>query len=181
MSKQPASRACPRESTGNIQTRRIVATTAASFRTALTSQLAAPERTLANDIDALGKLSRSELAIRWKSIVGSDPPTNLGQGILLRVLAYELQAKRLGGLRASFRRAIMQEVSGKGGASSRAVAATSPKPGTRFLRDWNGTTHVVDVTEAGYLWNGQTYRSLSAIAREITGARWSGPRFFGIE
>jgi len=75
----------------------------------------------------------------------------------------------------------MQEVSGKGGASSRAVAAASPKPGTRFLRDWNGTTHVVDVTAAGYLWNGQTYRSLSAIAREITGARWSGPRFFGIE
>jgi hypothetical protein len=54
------------------------------------------------------------------------------------------------------------------------------KPGARLLRDWNGRTHVVDVTDAGYQWNGETHRSLSAIARAITGARWSGPRFFGI-
>jgi hypothetical protein len=53
-------------------------------------------------------------------------------------------------------------------------------PGARLLRDWNGLTHVVDVTEAGYLYEGETYRSLSAIARKITGAHWSGPRFFGL-
>ena len=53
-------------------------------------------------------------------------------------------------------------------------------PGARLLRDWNGRTHVVDVTEAGYLYEGETYRSLSAIARKITGAHWSGPRFFGL-
>lgn len=53
-------------------------------------------------------------------------------------------------------------------------------PGARLIRDWNGTTHVVDVTETGYLYGGVTYRSLSVIARTITGARWSGPRFFGL-
>lgn len=52
--------------------------------------------------------------------------------------------------------------------------------GARLLRDWNGRTHVVDVVESGYLYEGKTYRSLSAIARRITGAHWSGPRFFGL-
>lgn len=54
------------------------------------------------------------------------------------------------------------------------------RPGGRLLREWNGVTHVVDVIEGGFMWNGQTWRSLSAIAREITGAHWSGPRFFGL-
>jgi hypothetical protein len=52
--------------------------------------------------------------------------------------------------------------------------------GARLIREWNGTTHVVDVVDGGYLWNGEQHRSLSAIARAITGTRWSGPRFFGI-
>jgi hypothetical protein len=59
-------------------------------------------------------------------------------------------------------------------------ASPKIKPGARLLREWNGTTHVVDVLPDGFLWNGTRHRSLSAIARAITGARWSGPRFFGI-
>jgi hypothetical protein len=55
------------------------------------------------------------------------------------------------------------------------------KAGGRILREWNGVTHVVDVLDLGFRWNGTTYRSLSAIARAITGARWSGPRFFGLK
>jgi hypothetical protein len=59
----------------------------------------------------------------------------------------------------------------------------SPKlrPGGRLIRAWNGVSHVVDITEEGYLWRGRRYRSLSAIARAITGAHWSGPRFFGLK
>ena len=53
-------------------------------------------------------------------------------------------------------------------------------PGTRLVREWNGKTHHVDVVDSGFVWNGASHRSLSAIAREITGARWSGPRFFGL-
>jgi len=62
-------------------------------------------------------------------------------------------------------------------------SATSPalKPGGRLIREWNGTTHLVDVVNGGFLWNGQRYASLSPIARGITGARWSGPRFFGLK
>ena len=58
---------------------------------------------------------------------------------------------------------------------------TELKSGTRLVREWNGSTHVVDVVEGGYRWNERTYGSLSAIARAITGARWSGPRFFGVD
>ncbi len=54
-------------------------------------------------------------------------------------------------------------------------------PGSRFLREWNGVTHVVERTEVGYLWNGKVHASLSGIARAITGAHWSGPRFFGVK
>jgi hypothetical protein len=59
--------------------------------------------------------------------------------------------------------------------------ATKLAPGGRLLREWNGVTHLVEVTADGYRWNGSTHRSLSAIARGITGARWSGPRFFGLK
>jgi hypothetical protein len=67
------------------------------------------------------------------------------------------------------------------GAPLRAAAALRPSPGARLLREWNGKTHVVDVLPDGrFAWRGQTYRSLSVIARAITGTRWSGPRFFGL-
>ena len=59
-------------------------------------------------------------------------------------------------------------------------ASPTLQPGARLLREWNGTTHVVDVLPNGFHWNGTTHRSLSAIAREVTGAHWSGPRFFGL-
>ncbi len=59
--------------------------------------------------------------------------------------------------------------------------AVSIAPGTRLIREWHGTKHVVDVTPGGLVWQDKTWKSLSAIAREITGARWSGPRFFGVK
>jgi hypothetical protein len=52
-------------------------------------------------------------------------------------------------------------------------------PGTRLIREWNGRTIAVEVRDDGFVWNDQSYRSLSQIAREVTGAHWSGPRFFG--
>ncbi len=97
--------------------------------------------------------------------------------LLLLALAYRVQVDAFGALDSKTNRYL------------RAVAAGIPeavrplpalKPGVRLMREWNGQTHVVDVTEEGILWSGETYPSLSAIARAITGARWSGPRFFGL-
>lgn len=66
------------------------------------------------------------------------------------------------------------------GSGSLIISRRKLMPGARLLRNWNGRTHSVDVTESGYLYEGKTYRSLSAIARQITGSHWSGPRFFGL-
>jgi hypothetical protein len=92
------------------------------------------------------------------------------------VLAWELQAKEQGGLPAPVRKRLDALASG-----SAKAATPKVKTGGRFLREWGGVTHVVDVVEGGYLWKGERHRSLSAIARAITGALWSGPRFFGLQ
>lgn len=127
-----------------------------------------------NDVPSLEAMSRPDLLALWREVFDHPAPKSLSQPFLRRFLAFELQSRRHGGLPARVKTAI-----GKGPGSKPRPASPGLKPGGRLLREWNGTTHVVDVTEDGFLWNGRTWRSLSVIAREITGAHWSGPRFFG--
>jgi hypothetical protein len=91
-------------------------------------------------------------------------------------LAFEVQSKQSGGLQSGFIKRLNKQAAGSGSKRSK----TEPKPGGRLLREWNGITHVVDIADSHYAWKGENYRSLSAIARAITGAHWSGPRFFGL-
>ena len=86
-----------------------------------------------------------------------------------------MQAQLRSGLPKGFDIKLAKALNGRA-----ATLAPALKSGARLLREWNGTTHVVDVLDEGFFWNEQHYRSLSAIARAITGARWSGPRFFGL-
>ena len=130
-----------------------------------------PLPTLA-DLEAM---ERAELVACWTEIFGRPAPRSISQPLLRRFLATELQARRSGGLAPTFRARLDRAACGEIKASERVL-----KPGGRLMREWNGVTHVVDVTEDGYHWKGTRYRSLSAIAREITGAHWSGPRFFGL-
>lgn len=123
----------------------------------------------------LDTMDRAALTAAWSQIMVSPLPKGLSKPFLRRFLAFELQARRNGGLPKGFAAKLRAEAAGR--SRSRAPIL---RPGGRLLREWNGKTHVVDVTDVGFLWNGQRYRSLSAIAREITGARWSGPRFFGL-
>ncbi|MER8828576.1 DUF2924 domain-containing protein [Mesorhizobium sp. M0938] len=154
------------------------------------------------EVAALGDLSRDELAARWIKIYGCPPPSGVRRELLVRAVAWHLQAKRLGGLSTETKRRLAEAVRQVGingsGRASGSVPETSnghgdcknadpaSKPrrslskGTRLLRDWNGKTHIVDVTAEGLLFEGKIYQSLSAIARKITGAHWSGPRFFGL-
>lgn len=120
----------------------------------------------------LSALSRDDLKKRWREIVGQAPPPRLGRGTMIRILACEIQWKASAQNRAAIRRLLKKAF---------APDSSNLSEGVRFVRDWNGVRHVVDVTEDGYLWKGKEWRSLSAIAREITGARWSGPRFFGVK
>ena len=120
-------------------------------------------------------MERPDLCALWQEIFGTAPPKSLSRPFLRRALAFEAQARTMGGLPnglvARLERMIGDE-----------APKRSPKlqAGARLLREWNGVTHVIDVTEHGFRWRNTTYRSLSVIAREITGAHWSGPRFFGL-
>jgi hypothetical protein len=145
-------------------------------------------------LSELSRVSRDELVKRWEVIYGSPPPRNLKRPLLERAVAWHLQAKMFGGHSAKTKRALgalqplgraARDPDGWEGRVPTPVPVTpsvhrSASPGSRLVREWRGRTHVVDVTETGFRWNSEEHRSLSAIARKITGARWSGPRFFGL-
>ena len=129
------------------------------------------------------------LAEFWEQRFACVPPRGCGQHLLELAAAYAIQEKAFGGLNAATRRGLAIGLDSNGGdpgeprlrrKSGTARSVRSIKPGTRLVREWNGRTHHVEVVADGYVWNGKMHRSLSVIAREITGAQWSGPRFFGL-
>jgi len=136
--------------------------------------------TLAEDLAALPGLPLDVLKQRWRNLHGVPPPPRLGRALMVRAIAHRMQEKALGGLQRAMRRRFARaaEEIGSGGTPSAAPAAI--KPGTRRLRAWQEVTHEVIVLETGVQYRGETWRSLSAVAREITGARWSEPLFFGL-
>jgi hypothetical protein len=122
----------------------------------------------------LAKLDRNELIALWLEYFNQPIPRSLSLQLMRRMIFFEVQIKQSGGFPASTRRRLI--------ALSRLDAKVEPdtlSKGTRLIREWNGVTHIVDITDEGFLWRGKAYRSLSAIAQAITGAKWSGPRFFG--
>src|SRR4051794_701112 len=138
--------------------------------------------TTENDLAALPGLSREELARRWRKRFGHKPPKACGRSLLELAEAYAIQVAAFGAMKPSVRRKLEGQLqdSGKLRSTRRPKQVSRLTPGMRLVREWNGKTHHIDVVESGFVWNGASHRSLSAIAREITGARWSGPRFFGL-
>ena len=126
--------------------------------------------------DEIETMDRAALSAAWTEVFGTPVPKRLSRPFLRRFLAFEVQARKNGGLPKGFAGKLTKAKRDDPFTSSPAL-----KPGGRLIREWNGVTHVVDVVEDGFLWNGQRYGSLSPIARAITGARWSGPRFFGLK
>ena len=131
-------------------------------------------------IEELETLPRDKLAERWERTFKCKPPKGVKSRFLQRALAYELQARALGALKPSVKRQLSDANIGRDLDNGSDRKKTTIRPGTRLVRDWNGRSYTVDVTPEGFHHNGKTYRSLSAIASEITGVRWSGPRFFGL-
>ena len=141
---------------------------------------AEPEQ-LAQEIAALTSLSVKALKERWRSLYGSEPHRRMRRELLTRAVAYRLQERALGGLKPSTRRLLARiaaQASGHG--TERAAAVRKAAAGTVLIRDWRGTSHRVTVLDEGVVYREQRYRSLSEVARLITGCRWSGPRFFGL-
>lgn len=131
---------------------------------------------VARELAALAELDRTALLERWRRAFGRDAPPRLSRPLMEKAIAYDLQAKAFGGLPSRTRRALRAAAKADG----RSALSKLPSRGTRLIREWHGTVHEVEVLEDGYLWRGARHRSLSAIARAITGTRWSGPRFFGL-
>ncbi len=122
-----------------------------------------------------------ELRLEWRRLHQTPPPKRLSRDLLLRGITYKLQVQMLGGIPKATWRKLDSSMSGmQNGSPSRPRPPVSFKPGTRLVREWNGVTHTVVILAEGVEWRGQRYRSLSVVAREITGAHWSGPRFFGL-
>ena len=131
-------------------------------------------------LEALSDLSPDELRKEWRRLYRSQPP-RLSRDLLVRAIAYRIQELRYGGLSKATRRKLDALVQARG--SNAAICtegAQRIRAGARLVREWNGRTHTVRVEEDGFTYGGRSYRSLTAIARDITGARWSGPRFFGL-
>ena len=133
------------------------------------------------EIAALAEMTYSNLHLAWRRHYRSTPPKKLSRDILELGIAWKIQETGLGGLGVAVKRQI-SDLANTMVTKSGLVKARSAslKPGARLLRAWRGVTHEVMVVEEGFIWAGKTWRSLSVIAREMTGTRWSGPRFFGL-
>ena len=136
---------------------------------------------LESEIAALGGLSTHDLRIAWRRLHRDKPPRCMTRDLMIRAIAYRMQERAHGGLASATRRRLRSVV---GEIEAKGTAAFDPgialKPGIRLVREWGGHMHTVIVREDGFDYDGEHYASLTKIATRITGAHWSGPRFFGI-
>lgn len=126
---------------------------------------------LETELADLEQLQPKDLRSKWENVYHSPAP-NLSPALLRSGIAWKLQEAKLGGHSKS----ALPLLTGKG----ETAAAVKLTPGTRLVRDWHGVGHTVTVVEGGFNYDGKKWRSLTAIARHITGTKWSGPRFFGV-
>lgn len=122
----------------------------------------------------IAQLDKAALQTRWVALTGRPAP-KASTAMLQLAVAYELQAKTLGGLSRKTRREL-------NGGSAAKDASRNIRPGMRLAREHSGTMHIVTIGERGeIIWKDRQWRSLSEVARAITGTRWSGPAFFGLK
>ncbi|MEO6247602.1 MAG: DUF2924 domain-containing protein [Sphingomicrobium sp.] len=135
---------------------------------------------IAEQVAEIATMNPAALREHWERVQGVPRPTSFGPDLIARAMAYSLQEKAAAGLAGNIAREIRRGVAELGATS---VLPDRPAPlrsGTRLTREWHGRTHHVHVVDGGFDYQDQRYRSLTAIAREITGARWLGLRFFGL-
>ena len=137
--------------------------------------------TVATRLQALEQMEYATLRSEWRRLYRSPAPKRVARDLLVLGVAWKIQEKAYGGHSAATRRRLAdlaRTVERDGDVTRNRVARL--KPGAKLVREWRGKTHTVVILEDGFEWKGKQWRSLSAIAREITGVHWSGPRFFGL-
>ena len=126
------------------------------------------------DLDGLADASRAALVAEWREVVGRPPPKHLSKPLMMQILSHAYQLDTVGGYTKRLNSQLKS-------AARRDVMRPAFKPGSRFVREYHGVTHVVEVNEEGrFVWNEQSYKSLSHTARAITGYNVSGFKFFGV-
>lgn len=156
-----------------------------SDRKSVATSKAKPAPKIPNDLEqalsSLPQLNIDAVRQRWQAWLGDEPPSCQSGRLLRLLLAWRLQEQRFGGLSADAKRRLRQLWSHERAGTHAETVSIVLKPGTMITREWRGVVQRVHVLEDGFAHEGKQYRSLSQIARTITGKRWSGPRFFGIE
>ena len=142
---------------------------------------ASTPKAVAAKLQALEQMDYAALRREWRRLYRARPPKRVARDLLLLGAAWKIQEQVYGGLGAATKRRLAdlaKTMERQGDVTRDRVARL--KPGAKLLREWRGQTHKVIVLDDGFEWNGTRWRSLSVIAREITGGHWSGPRFFGL-
>jgi hypothetical protein len=132
-------------------------------------------------LEQLAHLDLEALKQAWVSVFSGSAPARMPRDFLIKLLAQGLQEREAGSVPKALERALARRSSGREESLSSSEPSGNLTLGTRLVRSWGHTNHEVMVIEDGFAYRGKAYRSLSEVAREITGARWSGPRFFGLK
>src|SRR5262245_33366372 len=133
-------------------------------------------------LERLPELDLGELRQQWRTLYKTEASPHLSRELLLRAVAYRMQELALGGLRPERQRQLRQFAQQlKECGATRIRPRPELQPGTRLVREWQRRSYEVLVLDDGFSWQGAHYRSLSAVARTITGTAWSGPLFFGLK
>lgn len=130
-------------------------------------------------VGRLAELPPEELRKEWVRRFGAPAPS-LSPELLRLGIGYKLQDQKLGGLSRGTRTLLRQMASRAGEGASTKPLPRKLTPGTRLVRDWHGVGHTVIVAESGFEYDGKHWKTLTAVARAITGAHWNGPLFFGL-
>ncbi len=133
-------------------------------------------------LTTLETMDYGTLQSAWRRLYRAQPPPRVARGLLMLGVGWKIQERAYGGLSASMKRRVndLAKIIEEDGDMGR-DRVVQLRPGATLIREWHGKTHEVRVLEDGFKWRGELWRSLSQIAREITGTRWSGPRFFGLQ
>ena len=133
-------------------------------------------------ISALEKMTTAQLKLEWQTLYHTQPPPSVHRVLLIQAISFKIQEGLFGGMSTVMKRKLKGLVQHLEDNNNHVFdPGINLKPGAQLIREWHGQSHCISVLEEGFDFNGQTYSSLSKIAKEITGTRWSGPRFFGVQ
>ena len=137
--------------------------------------------TIPQRLASLKSSSIAELKQQWRALYHSEPPHRISRELLTRAVAYRIQEQVYGGLKPSTRRLLIRLANdARSGRPLKLEPAAAAPAGTVLMREWHGVTHEVRVLDRGVLYKRKRYRSLTEVAKLITGAHWNGPQFFGL-